>query len=122
MLRERRRYFRHPVKMPVAVVLGEKQLQATATNISEGGIAISTHKALPKDAKPRLQFTLPGTTLSFDLDAEVAWADLNGGVGLRFPNVPKVSQELIEGWLNAQLEQSATGKEQPAPAASSSVH
>src|ERR1700730_5533271 len=97
MLRERRRYFRHELKMPVVLVLGEKQIKATCTNISEGGIAISTNKALPKSAKPRLQFTLPGTTLSFDLEAEVAWADLNGGVGLRFLTLPQSSQDLLEG-------------------------
>src|ERR1700685_2220162 len=31
MVRERRRYFRHPVKMLVKVVLGEKELRATST-------------------------------------------------------------------------------------------
>lgn len=108
MQRERRRYFRHPVKMPVAIVLGDKQLKAMCTDISEGGIALSTHNALPKNAKPRLQFTLPGTTLSFDLEAEVAWADLNGRVGLRYASMPQSSQELLEGWINKQIEQQAT--------------
>lgn len=112
MMRERRRYFRHPVKMPVSILLGDKQLKATCTDISEGGIAISTHNALPKNAKPRLQFTLPGTTLSFDLEAEVAWADLNGRVGLRYATMPQSSQELLEGWINSQMEKTpaAAGK------------
>jgi CheY-like chemotaxis protein len=112
MMRERRRYFRHPVKMPVSILLGDKQLKATCTDISEGGIAISTHNALPKNAKPRLQFTLPGTTLSFDLEAEVAWADLNGRVGLRYATMPQSSQELLEGWINSQMEKTpaAVGK------------
>src|SRR5580700_8156363 len=59
MVRERRRYYRQPVKMPVRVVLSDKELKAISTNVSEGGIALILHQALPKDATPRLQFTLP---------------------------------------------------------------
>jgi DNA-binding response OmpR family regulator len=114
MLRERRRYFRHPVKMQVAIVLGEKHLKAMSTDISEGGIALSTHNALPKNAKPRLQFTLPGTTLSFDLEAEVAWADLNGRVGLRYAAMPQSSQDQLEGWITSQMEKApASGGKTP---------
>jgi CheY-like chemotaxis protein len=122
MMRERRRYFRHPVKMPVAILIGDKQLKATCTDISEGGIAISTHNALPKNAKPRLQFTLPGTTLSFDLEAEVAWADLNGRVGLRYAAMPQSSQELLEGWINSQMEKAPAAVEKAAGPGASSVH
>ena len=105
MLRERRRYFRHPVKMPVTIALGDKQLKATSTNISEGGIAILMHQALPKNATPRVQCTLPGTSIALDVETVVAWADLKGYVGLRFLNLAAGSQELLEGWLNSQLEQ-----------------
>src|SRR5271166_4436163 len=102
MVRERRRYYRQPVKMLVTVVLGEKELKATSTNISEGGMALMLHQALPKDATPRLQFTLPETKLSLDVEAQVTWADIKGHVGLRFLNVPQSSQELLEKWLNEQ--------------------
>src|SRR5499425_3666156 len=40
MLRERRRYFRQPIKMQVQIVLEGKSLTASSTNISEGGIAV----------------------------------------------------------------------------------
>jgi len=62
MLRERRRYFRHPVKMPVGLIVGDKELKAESTNLSESGIALLLHHALPKNATPRLRFTLPGTS------------------------------------------------------------
>ena len=109
MVRERRRYYRQPVKMLVRVVLGDKELKATSTNISEGGIALMLHQALPKDATPRLQFTLPETKLALDVEAEVAWADIKGHVGLRFLNVPQSSQELLEKWLNEQMEKQLPG-------------
>lgn len=102
MIKERRRYFRQPVKMQVKVVYEGKTLNATSTNISEGGIALLMHNALPKNATPRLRFTLPGTNLSFEIETESAWADIKGGVGLRFLNVPQSSLEQLERWLDEQ--------------------
>jgi DNA-binding response OmpR family regulator len=109
MVRERRRYFRQSVRMPVEVTLGEKQLKATGTNVSEGGIALHLHEALPKGATPRLRFTLPTTSLSIEVMAEVAWADIQGRVGLRFQTLPARSQELLETWLNQQMEAELPG-------------
>ena len=104
MERERRRYFRQPVEMPVAVVLEEKQWQAKSTNISEGGMAIVATQPLAKDANPRLQFTLPQSKSLFDVEARVAWSDVKGHVGLRFVNLPQSSREFLEQWLNQQIE------------------
>jgi CheY-like chemotaxis protein len=117
MVRERRRYYRQPVKMLVKVFAGEKEIKATSTDISEGGIALLLHQALPKNATPRLQFTLPETTISMDIETEVAWADLKGRVGLRFRDVPPSSQELLEKWLNEKMPKQASGsKEHPGSA------
>jgi CheY-like chemotaxis protein len=109
MVKERRRYFRHPVKMQVKIVLGDKVVKATSTNISESGIALMVRDALPKGAMPRLQFTLPETNLSFDLEAEVVWADVKGRAGFRFHNVVKTSQEQLEKWLDDRLEEEMPG-------------
>jgi|SRR5579864_3210259 len=113
MVRERRRYFRQPVEITVKVTLPDKELKASATNISEGGIALLLREALPKGAKPRLQFLLPGSNTSIDVVAEVAWADIKGRAGLRFHNVPKRTQELLEAWLNEQMEKDRSGNEHP---------
>src|SRR5580700_2395796 len=114
MERERRRYFRHPVKMAVKVVLDEKELKATSTNISERGIALLLHHAIPKNANPRLQFMLPETKMALEIEAEVAWADLKGHAGLRFLKVPPSSQQLLEKWLAERMEKLPTGKENAA--------
>jgi|ERR1039458_5331963 DNA-binding response OmpR family regulator len=119
MVRERRRYYRQPVKMLVKLVLGERELKATSTNISESGIALMLHQALPKSAAPRLQFTLPETKLALDLEAEVAWADIKGHVGLRFLNVPQSFQELLEKWLNEQMEKRLPGSKEKLAGSSS---
>jgi DNA-binding response OmpR family regulator len=104
MLRERRRYFRLPLRMPVTLVVDNKPLQATSTDISEGGMALLAYRALPRNAKPRLQFTLPATSLAFDVETEVAWADIKGRAGVRFVGIPKGSLLFLEGWLNERTE------------------
>jgi len=109
MIKERRRYFRHPVKMLVRIVLGDKTVRATSTNVSESGIALMLREALPKGAKPRLQFTLPETRHELDLDAEVVWADVKGHAGLRFQEVEKETQQQLENWLNERLEDELPG-------------
>ena len=109
MLKERRRYFRQPVKMPVKILLGDRAVKATSTNISESGIAVMLREALPKGAVPRLQFSLPETDFKLDLGAEVVWADVKGRAGLRFHDVPKSSQEQLEQWLDHHMEQDFPG-------------
>ncbi len=111
MERERRRYFRQPVKILVRIILGDKEIKGTSTNISEGGMALMLHHALPKGATPLVQFTLPGGNAGIELETEIAWADIKGHVGLRFHNVPKGSQELLEKWLAGQIEQLPSAKE-----------
>jgi len=109
MVRERRRYFRHPVKMQIVIGIGEKKVKAHSTNLSESGIALQLREALPKGATPRLQFTLPETDHKMNLEAEVVWADVKGRAGLRFHNVPKESKAYLENWLDERLEEEIPG-------------
>lgn len=123
MLKERRRYFRQPVKMLVEVVLDGRTVKATSTNISEGGIALMLREALPKGATPHLKFSLPNANLHMDIESEVAWADVKGRVGFRFHNVPESSQERLERWLDERMEEEFPGaKERLAAAESEAAH
>jgi len=123
MVKERRRYFRHPVKMAVKIVLGDKVVKATSTNLSESGIALMLREAMPKGAAPRLQFSLPETTHKLDLEAEVVWADVKGRAGLRFHNVPVEAQDRLERWLDERLEEELPGaKERIAASEHGNVH
>ena len=117
MLKERRRYFREPVKMSVQVVQEGKTLVATSTNISEGGIALMLKEALPKGAAPLLKFSLPDSNLHLEVESEVAWSNMKGLAGFRFHNVPKNSQERLEQWLDARMEKEFPGAKQRLAAA-----
>src|SRR3984957_7011119 len=121
MVRERRRYYRHPVKMLVKIVAGEKEIKGSSSDLSEGGMALLLHQAIPKNATPRVHFTLPETSLALDLEAEVAWADLKGRVGLRFRNVAAGSQEHLEKWLNQQMQKKLPEAKDAASAGSEAI-
>jgi len=100
MVRERRRYFRHVVDMPLRISLPPNQeMTATATNLSEGGMAIRVIGKLAKDAQAQFRFTLPGANISLELKGQVAWADGSGHAGIRFVEVPQSSQYQLEKWL-----------------------
>src|ERR1700683_68423 len=106
MVRERCRYFRHPVEIPLRIVLPQNQeLAATSTNISEGGMAIRTVSKLPKDTRAQFRFILPTINIALELKGQVAWADGTGHAGIRFLEVPQSSQYQLEKWLNDRLQE-----------------
>jgi DNA-binding response OmpR family regulator len=104
MIRERRRYFRHPAETPVRIALANSQeMTATVTNLSEGGMAIHTAGKLLKDTKAQFRFTLPGVNISLELKGQIAWADGTGRAGARFIEVPQNAQYQLEKWLTDRL-------------------
>ena len=112
MLKERRRYFRQPVKTDVKVVLEGKTLTASSTNISEGGIALLLREALPKGATPTLKFSLPESSIHIEVAAEVAWADFKGLAGLRFHAITETVQAQLEQWLDDRMEEEFPGSKE----------
>jgi len=117
MIKERRRYFRQPVKMQVKVIYEGKTLNATSTNISEGGIAVMLREAPPKGAAPHLKFSIPNSNIHMEVEAEVAWVDVKGLAGFRFQNVPESSKAELEQWLDDQIEQEFPGTKERLAAA-----
>jgi CheY-like chemotaxis protein len=114
MVRERRRYFRHPVNMALRISLANShEMSAAATNVSEGGMAIRVSGKLPKDVLAKFHFTLPGTHTSLELKGQVAWGDGGGQAGIRFVEVPQSSQYQLEKWLTDRLQEAIPARLQP---------
>lgn len=104
MCREQRRYFRVPTDMPVVILFPHgAEVRAIATNISEGGMAISFGGKLPKELQVKVRFTLPGTHNTIEPKAELAWADGSGHAGLRFVELAQNSRDHLERWLSSQI-------------------
>src|SRR5664279_5621945 len=61
ILRERRRYFRCPISIPLTILRQNMpEVRCHSVNISEGGMAVSTFVPLSAGEYVRVQFTLPG--------------------------------------------------------------
>ena len=105
MVREKRRYFRCPVEIPVKLQFSQgDELKAIATNLSEGGMAIHFEGTLAKKTFAKVQFTLPGTNVSLEPKCEIAWADGLGRAGIRFQDIPEASRDGLEKWIMRRLE------------------
>lgn len=106
ILRERRRYFRCPVKIPAVICgAGMPEVHGQTLNISESGMAIATSLSLRPGLKVQVNFTLPGHESRFVVRATICWRK-ETYLGLQFISVsPRQTSELQE-WLAQRLEES----------------
>ncbi len=80
----RLRYHRIGVEIPVSLKhKGHRKLDAHLVNVSQGGMRISTERALDPGAL-QISCELPGTKSELHAQAEVVWQDKSGNVGVRF--------------------------------------
>jgi c-di-GMP-binding flagellar brake protein YcgR len=103
MLRERRRYFRHPVEIAVHLEFNLEAFTATATNLSDGGMAIRFQGKLPNGGLSGISFCLPELNAAIEAKAALAWVDGAGRAGIRFAEIATSSRELLDGWLTDQM-------------------
>jgi CheY-like chemotaxis protein len=105
MERERRRYFRHPVEFKVGLEFPDGSTRSvTATNISEGGMAVCLEDSLPREKSAMIKFTLPKTRVPISTNAEIAWTS-NICAGLRFQQISSTDKEQLTQWLSEQMAQ-----------------
>lgn len=107
MVREQRRYFRHPVSIPVTLIANENEQQAKITNVSEGGMAIRWAK--PVKHKAGIDFTFElGLGATIDGKGLVAWTSTEGMAGIQFHTLLGSSRASLESWLMAREQLAAT--------------
>ena len=104
ILRERRRYFRCPIEVPVVISSsGVPPLQCRSINLSEGGMALRTSVPLRPGDDLSVEFTLPGYPNAFVAEATVSWWK-TGHLGLRFVAFPRGQKPDLQTWLAEELE------------------
>ena len=105
ILRERRRYFRCPLSIPVVILRRTKpEVRCNTVNVSEGGMALSTIVPLSQGEKVDVQFTLPGHEVPFVAESTICWLT-TGHVGLRFVSLSQEHISELQGWLSRKLEE-----------------
>lgn len=108
LLREQRRYFRHPVNLPVTLKEGELEQQARITNLSGGGLAVRTLKPLKHGAVLDFTFELSmGVRIS--ARGQVAWVNSEGMAGIMLQTLRGKGAEQLEGWLMAREQLGSKG-------------
>lgn len=101
LLREQRRYFRHPVNLPVTLKDGELEQQARITNLSGGGLAVRTLKSLKYGAVLDLAFELSlGVRIS--ARGQVTWVNSEGMAGIMLQTLRGKGREQLDAWLAAR--------------------
>jgi len=99
--RERRRYFRHAVNIPVVLKDGEVDQHARMTDLSEGGMAVRTAKTLRHSSVIDFEFDLSlGASVSGK--GHVAWINTEGMAGIILQTFRGMGREQLEAWLAAQ--------------------
>jgi diguanylate cyclase (GGDEF)-like protein/PAS domain S-box-containing protein len=104
ILKERRRYFRCPVSVPVVMrrESGE-EIRCSTVNISGGGMALSTQVPLVPGESVRVQFTLPNHAPLL-AESTICWSK-TGHLGIRFESISDVHKSELQVWLSQKLEE-----------------
>jgi CheY-like chemotaxis protein len=106
IVRERRRYFRYPVIVPVALSRkNNPEAFGRTVNVSENGMALKCAAPLLRDSEGTVQFTLPDPALQVTAEAKVCWHDDHGNSGLQFLFMPSDLASHLQTWLARKLEE-----------------
>ena len=104
ILRERRRYFRCPVSIPVTILRKSlPEVQCHSVNISEGGMAVSTIVPLAAGEDVQVQFTLADQERELLAESRICWSK-SGRLGVRFVSLSEECKSELQSWLSRRLE------------------
>ena len=97
MLEEQIRYQRTHVSTPVFCRYPRHDVKGWSLNLSSTGMLVALEDTAPAEGEAHLQFTLPGETDSFDIDAQVARITPKGEVAFHFrASDQKVKENLVK--------------------------
>lgn len=98
MTSDKRRYYRHPLMVPVEMNIKGRGSECTMSNLSEGGMAIWS-----------LHYHAPGTLLKFSFglpfgaeiqgEGEIAWTSPDGLAGVKFRILSDETYTRLSEWI-----------------------
>ena len=91
--------------MIVSLVQGRNELQVSATNVSEGGLAIcSEDQPIEMGWSGAVEFRIPQGGAAVNAMGEIVWVSGKEG-GIRFSHVPIRSRKALDEWLDQRAEE-----------------
>ncbi len=101
ILRECQRYHRHPVHLPVSLLIPPGiTFTAQGANFSEDGMAIEGGGRVPSGSGVQVRFLLPGSASTVEASGEVAWQGREGLLGIHFRQMREGSRLRYRHWLD----------------------
>jgi hypothetical protein len=99
----RLRYHRAGLEVPVSLTAkGSKPMEGYLINLSQGGMQVRTDDRCDITKPLEVKFDLPGARSVLKAQAEVAWQDQRGNVGIRFIKLARQQQRTLQLWLAQQ--------------------
>ncbi|ABF42020.1 type IV pilus assembly PilZ [Candidatus Koribacter versatilis Ellin345] len=107
MMLGRRRYYRHPVRLPATITTEGRQYSATVSNVSEQGVGIFCEETPLTSGTLQCSFELPDHTGTVAVSATVVWADKTGQAGCRIEQFLHGRDEFVN-WICRLFHQETT--------------
>ena len=97
---ERKRYARYQLMVPVMIRLREEEQKAITSNVSRGGMAVRCHHVYEPGSPIQFTFDVPGAEI--EGRGEVAWANTEGFMGIKFYLLGEQNKRALSTWLDKQ--------------------
>src|SRR5215470_3794140 len=97
---ERKRYLRYQLSVPVVLRRQEQEQKAITANISRGGMAVRCQQVYEPGSPIQFTFDVPGVKI--DGRGEVAWANTDGFMGIKFYLLGEQNKKALSTWLDKQ--------------------
>ena len=104
-------YARYRVEMSLTLTVAERSIDAKATDIGDGGMALVASEPLASGAAVSVCFVLPGSEEQIVAVGEIRWADHHGRAGFCFNSIAGTGRASLENWLARRH----AGIDQPVP-------
>jgi len=117
---DRRKELRIPTSMRVRYRTGESFVHNYISNLSSGGVFISTPKPLPLNTNIKLHLVFEDKHEEIEVEGKVVWENTQGGrfsditkpgMGVKFQKVPEVARNIIDNLIHESLTEQAHAEE-----------
>lgn len=95
----RLRYHRQNVDIAASLISGERTFDTRIMNLSQGGAGLEGNFANDIQQRVQLNFSLPRTGHSVELEGDVVWMKQQARAGVQFKSVSESIQKRLQIWL-----------------------
>lgn len=97
----RRKHDRYKIDTEVKVQLGDRQLVASISTISLGGVQLNTNALLEQGGIVKMSISSPDGKDQIEVDGRVVWSEANRAYGVKFEEAKETALQKIGGWTRA---------------------